>query len=254
MSLSLISKNESMKISYCIIAVMLNLSLLSCKGQTTGNEAKGFAVVELFSSEGCSSCPPADKAVADLLKHNDKNVYVLGYHVDYWNNLGWKDKFSDAAYSAIQKKYAQHFNLASLYTPQVVVNGSEQFVGSDVKKLEAAVNDGLQHLSSVHLSITTQQVNNNINVQYATDADSGIVHIALVQAEAEDKIGSGENNGAILHHVNIVRDIKTTVASKTGNVTLKLPDNFASENFKVIAFVQGVNDDKIIAATATGIN
>src|SRR5450631_4033183 len=81
---------------------------------------KGFAVVELFTSEGCSSCPPADEAVAELAKDYTSNVYVLGFHVDYWNYLGWKDEFCAADYSNRQQEYAAVLNLSSIYTPQVI--------------------------------------------------------------------------------------------------------------------------------------
>src|SRR5882757_10188754 len=94
--------------------------------------ANGFAVVELFTSEGCSSCPSADALVAAVQKENkDQPVYILAFHVDYWDRLGWKDAFSDAAYSDRQRAYASWLRLSSIYTPQVVVNGRKEFVGSD---------------------------------------------------------------------------------------------------------------------------
>src|SRR5215471_13162766 len=117
------------------------------------NADKGFAVVELFTSEGCSSCPPADNAVAKLLKEHSSNVYVLGYHVDYWDNLGWRDIFSNASYTQIQKEYAKAFNLSSVYTPQIVVNGTEQFVGSNEAKLNADINKDLQQPSLIKINI-----------------------------------------------------------------------------------------------------
>ena len=80
-------------------------------------------VVELFTSEGCSSCPPADKLVATLVERDKKEaVYILSYHVDYWDRLGWKDRFSDAAFTARQQHYAELLHLSSVYTPQIVVN------------------------------------------------------------------------------------------------------------------------------------
>src|ERR1700743_1770155 len=88
------------------------------------DKRKGFAVVELFTSEGCSSCPPADKALAELAAKYPDNVFVLGFHVDYWDRLGWKDIYSGAQYTQRQKDYAQLFKLESIYTPEAVVNGS----------------------------------------------------------------------------------------------------------------------------------
>src|ERR1700744_6104626 len=97
---------------------------------------KGFAVIELFTSEGCSSCPPADALVARVQKEsNDKPVYILAFHVDYWNRLGWKDVFSSAEYSERQNQYARWLKLSSVYTPQIVVNGRTEFVGSEEANL-----------------------------------------------------------------------------------------------------------------------
>ena len=101
---------------------------------------KGFAVVELFTSEGCSSCPPADALVAKVQKESaGKPVYILAYHVDYWNRLGWKDAFSDAAYSARQKQYSHWIKGAEIYTPQAVINGRKEFVGSQEGTLRSTI-------------------------------------------------------------------------------------------------------------------
>src|SRR5947209_8838656 len=86
----------------------------------------GVAVVELFTSQGCSSCPPADKLLTDLSR-DGRAIFTLAFHVDYWNRLGWADTFSDAAYSRRQEQYAKAFGLDDLYTPQMVVNGNKQF-------------------------------------------------------------------------------------------------------------------------------
>src|ERR1700749_4412386 len=106
---------------------------------------KGFAVVELFTSEGCSSCPDADALIARVQQQDkDLPVYVLAYHVDYWNRLGWKDAFSDAAYTDRQKRYASWLKLTSIYTPQVVVNWQTQFVGSEGVTLANSIKTALQ--------------------------------------------------------------------------------------------------------------
>src|SRR5438128_7545114 len=114
-----------MKMLTFLIAIAFISTSFSCADSSaknnTANNDKGFAVVELFTSEGCSSCPPADDAVAKLLKEHGNNVYVLGYHVDYWDNLGWKDSFSNAAYTQLQREYAKTFKLSSVYTPQLII-------------------------------------------------------------------------------------------------------------------------------------
>jgi hypothetical protein len=253
-----------MKIFSLAVIVALVTASFSCADSSVENDhakntssistGKGFAVVELFTSEGCSSCPPADDAVAKLLKAHSSNVYVLGYHVDYWDNLGWKDSFSNAAYTQLQRDYAKTFKLSSVYTPQVVVNGTEQFVGSNESKLNTVVNNSLQQSSNIKLNVDAKAGDDHeITVHFSTDAANANVHVALIQLYATDKIQRGENSGATLHHVNIVRDIKIEAASENGVAVLKLPDNLNRENCKVIAFVQNKNDEKIIAASEVSI-
>jgi hypothetical protein len=248
-----------MKTLTFLFAIGFITSSFSCTDSAGKNSMamtndKGFAVVELFTSEGCSSCPPADNAVAALLKEHRNNVYVLGYHVDYWDNLGWKDKFSSAVYTQLQRNYARTLKLSSVYTPQVIVNGTEEFVGSDKNKLNAAVNNDLQQSSNVKLSIDVKAGNDQtVNVSFNTNAPDANVHIALIQLSAENKIQRGENTGATLHHVNIVRDIQTIPATANGNIVLNIPDGLSSKDCSVIAFTQNIGDNKITAASEVSI-
>lgn len=95
------------------------------------NKGEGFAVVELFTSEGCSSCPPADELLADIQKETKgKNVFLLAFHVDYWDRLGWKDRFSKEQNTDRQRQYKQWLGLNVMYTPQFVINGSSEFAGN----------------------------------------------------------------------------------------------------------------------------
>lgn len=214
----------------------------------------GFAVVELFTSEGCSSCPPADDAVAKLLKEYNNNVYVLGYHVDYWDDLGWKDAFSNAAYTNRQKSYARVFKLASIYTPQVVVNGEEQFVGSDNAKLHNAINKDLKQAENETLNISAKAENNRVTVSYNTKSNGANLNIALVQLAVQSQVKRGENRGETLHHVNVVRGLQTiTLKSISGNITFNLPDGITAKDCNVIAFIQNANNLKITSAAKTAI-
>src|SRR6187551_1483077 len=116
----------------------------------------GFALVELFTSEGCSSCPAADEVLEEIQKkYNDKNVLVLSYHVDYWDKLGWKDIFSDPSFTQRQEYYSNIFRLNSIYTPQVVVNGRKEFLGSDKSKIISSIEEQLNETSvaSIKLSV-----------------------------------------------------------------------------------------------------
>jgi hypothetical protein len=247
-----------MQIATVLIGFALTATSFSCNDSSAKNSSansdNGFAVVELFTSEGCSSCPPADNAVAKLLKEHSNNVYVLGYHVDYWDNLGWKDIFSNAAYTQMQREYAKAFKLSSVYTPQVVVNGTEQFVGSNEARLHAAVNKDLQQASAVKLNIDARSTDNKtVVISYSTNADNAKLKIALIQLNAENKIQRGENTGATLHHVNIVRDLQTISATDKGNVTLNIPEGLTTKDCRVIAFTQHANDNRITAATEVNI-
>ncbi len=211
--------------------------------------AKGFAVVELFTSEGCSSCPSADETVAKLLSKNMENVYVLAYHVDYWNRLEWKDPFSKAEYSQRQSQYASKFNLNSVYTPQVIVNGSSEFVGSDENKLTSAIKNNLNKQAGNNVSITTTRSDNKIIVHYEIRGnEAAFLNLALVQPEATISVKRGENGGRTLHHVNIVRVLRTIDADAKGSVIIDVPQELGSTPLQLIAYTQAKQSFQISGA------
>lgn len=217
--------------------------------------AGGFAVVELFTSEGCSSCPPADDAVSAIIKEYPDQVYVLGFHVDYWNQLGWKDAFSMAAFSERQRQYAEVFHLNSIYTPQIVVNGITQFTGSDKNKLQNTVVSELNRNRTVGIQLNAScNDQKNVLVNYKVNtAEKGIVNIALVQLHATSAVRSGENRGRNLAHVNIVRAFKT-FAENTGSASFVIPIGLSSKDCKVIAFVQDKSSMHITGAGQVPVN
>lgn len=218
--------------------------LLEMKNSTTG-----FAVVELFTSEGCSSCPAADAAVAELLSQKNKDVYILSFHVDYWNRLGWTDAFSQPAFSARQGTYAEHFSLNGVYTPQVVVNGLTEFVGSDENKLHAAVENNLHKEAVSDLNINANRMNNTLTVNYTISEPHAVfLHIALVQPEATTVVKKGENGGRTLHHVNIVRALQTADVSGKGYLTVEIPAALAGTPLQLIAYTQSKENFSILGA------
>ena len=148
---------------------------------------KRFAVVELFISEGCSGCPPADALIAGIQNEmKDSLVYLLAYHVDYWNRLGWKDPFSSAAYSERQHQYAGWLK-GSLYTPQAVVNGSREFVGSEEGTLRNAIKEGLMKAPLAEITLSeVEKGMKNITFHYNVKnnpADTYLI-LALVEKNA----------------------------------------------------------------------
>lgn len=216
----------------------------------------GFAVVELFTSEGCSSCPPADDLVASIEKqHKDKQIYILAYHVDYWDHQGWKDTFSDAAYSKRQRKYAEWLNLRQIYTPQIVMNGKTEFVGSDQGMLLGAISSALNDTPAGTLTLKNSIVNGKISVDYeavGADRQSELV-LALVQKTGQSNVLAGENTGRKLSHVQIVRGLQVQPLSNTsGKVSMTLPRDFSASGWELIGFVQHKTNGAILSASKAG--
>ena len=212
----------------------------------------GFAVIELFTSEGCSSCPAADELAIKFQGENFDNVFILSYHVDYWNRLGWKDEFSNADYTTRQKAYAAAFRLKSLYTPQFVINGKTEFTGTNEIKLRATVERELKTKTPVEINLdastpdeSTVLVSCRIN-----NPGQSMLHLTLVQKQAQTAVTRGENKGRKLQHLNIVRDFKTLQAKDAGarNIRLQIPSGLTMKDLKVIAFVQDPGNFSITAA------
>ena len=244
--------------------IVFSVSLLTISFSTAGlknkmaKEQDGFALIELFTSEGCSSCPPADEALEEIQKkYNDKDVLVLSYHVDYWNKLGWNDIFSDASFTQRQEYYSNIFRLNNIYTPQVVVNGKKQFLGSDKSKLVSSIEEQLNERSVVSIKLNSvQNTEGKIDVHYSAegvDAKKEQAILVLVQKMATDEIKKGENKGRTLHHINIVRNIfYLPLKEKTTNFTL--PAGLQKENVFVAGFIQDKRSGKIRAMQSASVD
>ena len=243
-------------IVFSVSLLTISFSTVSLKNKMT-KEQDGFALIELFTSEGCSSCPPADEALEEIQKkYNDKDVLVLSYHVDYWNKLGWKDIFSDASFTQRQEYYSNIFRLNSIYTPQAVVNGKKEFLGSDKSKLISSIEEQLNERSAVSIKLNVvQNTEGKIDVHYSaegTDAKKEQAIIVLIQKMATNEIKKGENTGRTLHHINIVRNIfYLPLKEKTTNFTL--PTGFSKEDFFVAGFVQDKRSGKIKAIQSSQV-
>lgn len=223
--------------------------------QSQASENNGFAVLELFTSEGCSSCPPADELMGKIEKeYKDEPVYLLSYHVDYWNRLGWKDRFSSSENSQRQQQYSRILN-SQVYTPQLVVNGKTEFVGSDENNIKNAIQKALfaSKKTNVELSATVSQ--NAVNVQYkASSTDpQNILLINLIEKHSSTQVGKGENEGRHLHHWQIVHKQTpiTLTKQQEGTTTFQLPEGFSPENWEVIAFIQNMKTGEISGSAKT---
>ncbi|MEL6615571.1 MAG: DUF1223 domain-containing protein, partial [Bacteroidota bacterium] len=184
----------------------------------------GVALVELYTSEGCSSCPPADDALARLVAEDRPGVIALAFHVDYWDRLGWRDPFGLPEFSARQRRLAPTLD-GRVYTPQAVVNGTVGFVGSREPTLHEAVDAALAEPVTVPLALSASREGNRVTV---TPEASGAVpegarlHVALVQREAQTAVTRGENGGRTLDHTNVVRDLQV-VSPEAETVPLAVP-------------------------------
>ena len=182
---------------------------------------KPVAVVELFTSQGCSSCPAADKILAEYAKRKD--VLALSFHVDYWNYLGWKDTFSRSEFTDRQRRYATSFRRHGVYTPQVVVNGRDHAVGSRKRDIEALIDGYVRDGKSMSVAVNTKRDAEKIRV--TTEASSGDATLWVVYFDKKRsvKIERGENRGRTITYHNVVRDVSMLGMMKQGKLDVTLP-------------------------------
>jgi len=211
------------------------------------SDPNSFAVLELFTSEGCSSCPPADRLLPQLASAGS-NVIPLSFHVDYWNHLGWTDPFSKAEFSERQRKYGERFRLESIYTPQLVINGQYELVGSIRSTAEADIKKALEEKPEVNIKIDDVKRNENkLSVSCHLDGNWKQTDLAsaLVQKHAEMKIRGGENNGSKLSHINVVRSFIKQSAKENMNFEIEIPKDLSGDDWQLIIYTQQQTDLKI---------
>lgn len=239
--------------------ILLNIVvLLSAISASHAVAAEPVAVVELFTSEGCSSCPPAERVLGDVVASAAKNhqrVFTLAFHVDYWDRLGWKDQFSTAAASQRQYDYAGALRVSNVYTPQMIVNGTAQFVGSDRAAAKQAIAAALQQpaAAEVHVAAavgTDQQWRVSGNVSGASA--SSRITVAVVEQKLSTHIKAGENSGRTVAEPSVVRWFTTVAMPADGTFDVHVPTQTLvdSANTSVVAFVQ--NERGAVTGAASG--
>ncbi|WP_062055634.1 DUF1223 domain-containing protein [Aquimarina longa] len=201
----------------------------------------GSIVLELFTSQGCSSCPSADKLLDNInQKHNPKNVITLSYHVDYWNRLGWKDPYSSPLFSDYQRNYATQFSSKSIYTPQLVINGSEHFIGSNSYKTNIALKkySKIKPETSIIIKNVKRQ-NFTVVFDYTIKGESfNTITLALVVAERITSISQGENRNRSIKNINIVAN-RLVKKEKTGTASITIPNWIKEKDqLSIIAYTQ----------------
>jgi hypothetical protein len=250
-------------ISTLVLVTGASLGLTRASESTPGTDGRNPVLVELFTSEGCSSCPPADALLQKLDQQPiaGAEMIVLSEHVDYWNHDGWKDPYSARLYSDRQGEYARRLGLNDVYTPQMVVDGTSQFLGSDAALAEKAFTRELDkpkiavRLSSVSLG-TTNVLLAHLETGALQDSfrlREADVYVAVALNRAESQVSHGENAGRTLTHVAVVTTIVRVGKFRKGqafaqDVQLKVEHGTDIRNLRLVAFVQESGQGRVIGA------
>lgn len=230
-----------------LIAIVPSLS----RAQNATPTGKTPVVVELFTSEGCSSCPPADALLARMDKEqpvSNAEIIVLEEHVDYWEKGGWHDRFSSSQYTDRQNQYAPRLKFDSAYTPQMVVDGTTQFVGNDgPRALDAVV--AAAGTPKVALALSNPVVDGrhlacSVSASSSAPLPKADLYAALLDPTATTQVQGGENKGHQLEHVGVVRSLKKIgklqdLGKGPMNFTLNAPSDSTPANMRVVVFAQG---------------
>jgi hypothetical protein len=221
--------------------------------------ARTPVIVELFTSEGCSSCPVADRVLSRLpAAFSDIDVIPLSEHVDYWNQLGWQDRFSAPLFSMRQQDYGRVFRLESVYTPEMVVNGITEFNGSDEVRAQQEIRRAaLSPQAKLEMSMQPNQV---VRIKVDTippGTRNADVFLVITEANLETAVRGGENGGRRLRHTGVVRSLSTAghfdarkVGAFSADAKLNLNPEWRTENLSIVLFVQDRSNRKIIGALA----
>lgn len=247
------------------LIVIATVLMYACTTSTAGDtkeksyhpaNSSGKILLELFTSQGCSSCPPADQLVSSLAQA-DTNLIVISFHVDYWDRLGWKDMFSNHDYTVRQQQYVQALHVQSSYTPQAVVQGQFEMVGSNQKGILNAVKTAGAQSGDVDFNVKASVNDRSISVAYQLGkaVSSGYqVNAVLVQNQSSTSIASGENSGRQLLGYHVARSMKSMVLAQTGgDIQLILPDDLKPDNASVVVFIQHISSKKIVAVKQIGL-
>jgi hypothetical protein len=244
-----------------LVVAVISVCVVVVAKTTDAGLPRKAVVVELFTSEGCSSCPPADELLGHL-RHDlsAKNIQVipLGFHVDYWDGLGWKDRFSSASFTQRQEQYARNLKVDGPYTPEMVVDGAVEFVGNDAERAQGAIRQeaAQPEIATVKISpaITDQLA---VQVKSPVSGGEGVVMLAITEDNLATQVGAGENGGRTLHHAAVVRELrplgKLHEGSFEATVPLKLEKEWKPADLRAIVFVQQAPSGRIEGATSVAL-
>jgi len=239
----------------------------SASALTSGADSPRTPVlIELFTSEGCSSCPPADALLEKLDRSqpvNGAQLIVLSEHVDYWNDIGWKDPYSSHEYSERQSAYAARFGRGGVYTPQMVIDGHFELVGSDERGAIAAVENEAKFVKvPLSLSAVRFDSSNRLSVHVeagplgpSTAAHSATLLLAIADDSDESQVSRGENAGRTLKHVAVLRSLvpAATVVDKSEKLSRDITLNFSNESrrrLRIVGIIQEPSAGRVLGVAS----
>ena len=221
------------------------LALMTLAMTVPVNAQSNMVVVELYTSQGCSSCPPADALLTKLAKRND--VIALALHVDYWDYIGWPDKFADPAYTERQRSYAHALGNRMIYTPQMIIGGATHVVGSKVNDVFSQIDT--ERAMSSPISLKLSRNGGRISISASTTENRTkpmIVQLVRFEPSITTAITRGENAGRTIHYTNIVTSwdqIKNWDGAKPLNISVK-----ASGADQIVVIIQTAGFGRVLAA------
>jgi hypothetical protein len=254
----------------CFLALNSSSSVNYKLQATLAAAADRSVVIELFTSEGCSTCPPADALLAKLEDRQPvegAHVIALEEHVDYWNQQGWVDPYSSPEWTVRQQDYVAKFKRGGPYTPQMIVDGQRQFVGSRELEAEQAIQQSASH-AKMEITVTAQRPASDGIQQFEVrvgklirnaDRDTAEIWLGVTERGLESAVRGGENDGRDLHHASVLRTLrKIGVATPggesssafEGSPVVKFKSAWKKQNLQVVVFVQEKKSGRILGAAS----
>ena len=222
--------------THAVMKRILPLALAALTSLTAPTSAQSPVVVELFTSQGCSSCPPADAMMHELATRDD--VIALALHVDYWDYIGWKDEFADPAYAKRQRGYAVEGGRRSVYTPQMIINGETDIVGARPMELSKVIAEHAARPETVSLSVVRTGAQLAIAAEVIDASGPFVVHMVRYTPERTAKITRGENAGRKLSYANVTEGW-TVLAEWDGATALEITADAPGDKPVVVLIQEG---------------
>jgi len=234
-------------------------------GDGTGSRApgrQGLVVVELFTSEGCSSCPPTDRLVRELAEDSERHqgdeeptgIVVLGFHVDYWDELGWRDRFSEPSHTKRQRGYAAIRDGSGIFTPEAIVDGSVSVAGSRRSALAGVIRAAAERTKAT-LRTRCREGVVLVDVQGlppSTLGDRPVLLLAITERRLRTDVLRGENAGRVLKHAPVVRMLVDAGPATLGEhpIDIEFEQSWKRNNLSVVTFIQEVTSRRILGAAS----